>query len=184
MATATAPKTRLDVLGEVLHRRYCPADQAQLIEDFAGDGRAGVSPMRRNILAAPGIQHKLYRFHSEHGQEVFPFFEPKSGLKKMCDYILFAEEGKHLYCLLIEMKESSGGASPQLAAAGAFVRFVLDTVVRVGMPFALQNVHTRYISIHERGSRKRGEREEEPEYDEQQWTKLTAQALRLAQLLK
>lgn len=67
--------------------------------------------------------------------DMFLFFEDISGLKKICDYIVFykfeeklqhPEKQEHLFCFLINLKsEESGTSGQQITAAKIFSEFVL-----------------------------------------------------------
>ncbi|MEO6832003.1 MAG: hypothetical protein ABI378_06645 [Chitinophagaceae bacterium] len=176
--------SKLDIIREVLHSRYEAPDQNRIIEEHIGRGGKPVLPTVRNIHSPHGINHLLYRFTPDAGQEILPFFADKSGLKKLCDYVLFAEEGKNFFCLLLEMKEGSGGAKQQLKAAEAFVHYVVNAAQRIGKAITPGDVNIRLISVNERGKAKPSQTEEEPEYDSDYWTKLKTSAVRLPQLLK
>lgn len=66
--------------------------------------------------------------------DMFLFFEDISGLKKMCDYIVFYKFDQkikdqtpqtHLFCFLINLKSEKTGTSPkQLKAAEIFAEFI------------------------------------------------------------
>lgn len=48
---------------------------------------------------------------------LFPFFKKVEGVCKICDYILFAEKGRRVFCILIELKRGNSQSLPQLNAA-------------------------------------------------------------------
>ena len=176
--------SKLDIISEVLHRRYRPGDQKRIVEDHAGKGGKKIPDMMREIVAPPRMPYLLYRFTTEPERELFPFFADTSGLKQLCDYVLFALDGKQCYCLLIEMKAGSGGAKKQLLAAKEFVHFVITSAYRIGKSIQIDEIEIRFISVNEKKKPKPGIMEQEPEYDADGWVKLTTQALRLPQLLK
>ena len=55
-----------------------------------------------------------------------------SGLKKICDYILFAEEGDYLFIFLIELKKGTESAKKQLNASQEFVNYIINSAQRIG----------------------------------------------------
>jgi hypothetical protein len=78
-------------------------------------------------IIGKNIVYKLYRFEDKY----FPFFKEKPDLKKMCDFILFAEENKHLHIFLIELKLGPDSAKKQLLAAEEFALFLLKSSKRI-----------------------------------------------------
>lgn len=74
------------------------------------------------------VDYLLYRFDCD----AFPFFNNISGLKQMCDYILFTEWNNKLRIFAIELKQSNEGALPQLEAANEFVNYIIKSANRIG----------------------------------------------------
>jgi hypothetical protein len=74
-----------------------------------------------------------YTFDVE-GQDIFPFFQNKEGLKKVCDYILFYIHEDKTYIFLCELKSKQQNvekaAMKQLKAAKIFVEFLVATARR------------------------------------------------------
>jgi len=75
--------------------------------------------MKRKIVVHNGITHLLYKYDPD-TIKIFPYFSNKTGLHKICDYILFASEGQHLHLLLIELKLGTASATNQLIASECF----------------------------------------------------------------
>lgn len=109
--------------------------------------------MERNIVLHNGITHLLYKYDPDKTQ-FFPYFSSKAGLHKICDYILFATEGPHLYILLIELKFGTESATNQLIASECFVEFVINSAKRVGIELT-NNIHIKKIRVSEERSKRR-----------------------------
>lgn len=109
--------------------------------------------MKRNIVVHNGITHLLYRY-DPNKIKLFPYFSNKSGLHKICDYILFASEGQHLHLLLIELKLGTESATNQLIASECFAEFILNSAKRVGIELT-NNIHIKKIRVSEERSKRR-----------------------------
>jgi len=109
--------------------------------------------MKRNIVVHNGITHLLYRYDPDK-IKLFPYFSSKSGLHKICDYILFASEGQHLHLLLIELKLGTESATNQLIASECFAEFILNSAKRVGITLT-NNIHIKKIRVSEERSKRR-----------------------------
>lgn len=103
-------------------------DNQNYIIEKDNDKRGESFEMEFRIIKSNGIEYKLYRFEKKD----FPFFKDVAGLKKMCDFILFAEEKNHLHIFLIELKLSPDSAKKQLDAASEFAHFLLKSSKRIG----------------------------------------------------
>jgi hypothetical protein len=121
--------SNLAIIEEILHSRYKPMEQNFLIEENK-DGKKQAFEMKYKIVKRPGIYHHLFRYE----EDALPFFDTGiSGLKKMCDFILFAEDEREiLYVFLIELKLGTDSAMKQLNAAKEFVQFIINSALRVG----------------------------------------------------
>jgi hypothetical protein len=117
----------LDIIIEILSPKNLCANQNQIIENDK-DLKGKNFEMKFEIVRTSNIEYKIYRFE----QTDFPFFGDVPGLKKMCDFILFAEERNHLHIFLIELKLSSMSAKKQLDAAEEFSKFILNSSLRIG----------------------------------------------------
>lgn len=119
--------SKLAIIREILHDNFRHSDQNVLTEiDTNKRGRR--FEVNYKIIKQPQIDFELYRF----SEAALPFFKNISGLKKMCDYILFAEEGNYLYIFVIELKLGNLSAKKQLNAASEFVQFIINSSNRIG----------------------------------------------------
>lgn len=109
--------------------------------------------MSRKIITHNGIDYLLYRY-DPNKTNLFPYFSEYSGLRKICDYILFACEGQQLHLLLIELKLGTQSATNQLIASECFVNFILESAKRVGINLT-QHIYVQKIRISEERSKKR-----------------------------
>jgi hypothetical protein len=122
--------------------------------------------MERKIVTHHGISTLLYRFDPDK-IKLFPYFSNKSGLHKICDYILFANEGSHLHLLLIELKRGTESATNQLIASECFVDFILNSAKRVGIELT-PTIYIKKIRVSEERSKRRNRKTkpEELSYDQ------------------
>jgi len=133
----------------ILANKFKDAAQCKLIEDKRNDV-ANPFYMERTIVAEHDVEYILYRFNPDE-EEIFPFFNDATDLKKICDYILFAERGRSLYVLLIEMKLGMGSVHKQLDASELFIKYILDSAERIGSK--IEDYHIRKVRICERKSK-------------------------------
>ena len=119
--------SKLDIIGTILHNRFQVQNQKNLVEEDL-DHRQKKFDISYPIISKNTIRHVLYRYDDT----TFPFFSKISGLNEMCDYVLFAEEGKNLYVFVIEMKKGGGSVHKQLDAAKEFVNFIIASAKRIG----------------------------------------------------
>lgn len=123
----------------ILSSRLLSKDQGRLVESKLKKVHTA------DVVSTAVDAWRVYRYDQEEDHEhFFPFFnnakEDKVGhaaaptdLLKFCDYIVLVEKSSKLYILLIEMKSGgSGDADKQLRASEMFMRFVLDTALRIG----------------------------------------------------
>lgn len=119
--------SNIEIIGQVIDDKFLSEYQNYIIEkDIDQKGKS--FEMKFEIVSNNEIEYKLYRFESKD----FPFFKEVSGLKKMCDFILFAEERRFLHIFLIELKLSPDSAKKQLDAANEFAHFLLKSSKRIG----------------------------------------------------
>lgn len=174
--------SKIEIIKQVLTNGCRATDQLNVIE-VNTDHRGNRVSMERRIVAGNNIRHVLYRFDPD-SMALFPYFSDIAGLKKICDYILFAEEGQNCWCFLIELKIGKDSTHKQLIASEHFMRFVINSARRIGKEISCDDITFRRIGISEFNKPKPGLREKELEYDINGYVKLPTQALRLAQLLK
>lgn len=129
-------------------------DKSGVLEESNLDVNGVPFKMSRQIVIKSGIRYSIYKFDVK--KDLLPFFNSNKGIKKMCDYILFLEEGNHLFILLIELKLGSKKGTTQLEAAHCFVNYLFATINRLNDSFEFneENFHFRKIVIQESSSKK------------------------------
>jgi hypothetical protein len=130
--------TKLDIISEIINENYLAELHDKLIEE-------GVTDMK---ITAKETTYKLYKFDKKGDYALFPFFNNKTkDLTKMCDYVLFAERGKHFTILIIELKASNGKQQKQLLAGKQFVLFLLESAKRIEREIKIEQKDIRLIFI-------------------------------------
>ncbi len=85
-------------------------------------------------ISGRGCQDYLvYRFDPDGDTDLFPFYQKKGPkyLRSICDYFLFVDFNNRVYCLAIELKSSSSGASQQLQASAILLEYFIKTARRI-----------------------------------------------------
>jgi hypothetical protein len=131
---------QLDLIKQLLHDDYLEKgnDAKKLREKGL---------MERNIISH-GIDYLLYRYDPDK-VNLFPFFATTSGLRKICDYFLFATEGSHLHILLIELKFGTESATNQLIASECLADFILKSAERIGIHLT-EHIHIKKVRVSEK----------------------------------
>lgn len=142
--------SQLDLIRTLLNSAYIDNNKILIEKEIASNGKP--FEMRRNIIAHRDITFLLFRFDTK--LKLFPYFNELTGLNKVCDYMLFAEEGDHLFLLLIELKKGTESALKQLAASESFAHFIIDAARRVGI-LLTENIHIKKIRISEERAKRR-----------------------------
>jgi hypothetical protein len=142
---------QLELIKTVFHSDYL--DESKQLYEKDTDSKGISFEMTRKIQHHHGIDYVLYRF-DPNKKEFFPYFSNESGLKKICDYILFAEEGKYLYVILLELKKGTESAQTQLLASEGFMNFVLASAKRIGITFS-EHIQTIKVRVSEERAKKR-----------------------------
>lgn len=146
--------SKLNIIDSILHESF-RNNSGILIEQNIDKNKQSFE-MKRQVVAGRNIKYLIYSYDSK--RNMFPFFkmEGVSNLKKMCDYVLFVEEGIHFYAFLIELKMGKESAKPQLDAAECFVNYIISTINRLELEFDIndENFHIRKIRISESISKK------------------------------
>lgn len=133
--------TKLEIIREILHDNFKHSNQAALTEnDINSKGKK--FEVTYKIVKQPQIDYELFRYDNT----ALPFFKDIKDLKKMCDYILFAQEGGFLYIFVIELKLGNESAKKQLSAAKEFVQFIINSASRIGKEID-QNYKIRKVRI-------------------------------------
>jgi hypothetical protein len=155
---------QIDKIKKILSDKFLASDQTALCEENT-DAQGKPFRMNRTIISSSEIEYVLYKFDAAK-TDIFPYFKDKSieGLKKICDYVLFAEFGRSVYILLIELKLGTESAQEQLNATTLFVEYILKNAERV--KHQIQDYHIRKIRISEIKSKgKRVTKTKDLEYD-------------------
>ena len=138
-------------------------NQLELIKDFLHDDyrEKGENArflrekniMKREIVCHKGIEYLLYRYDPD-TVKLFPYFAEKYGLRKICDYFLFATEGQYLYILLIELKLGIESAREQLIASELLAEFMKNSAKRIGIELT-EHIFIKKIRVSEERAKKR-----------------------------
>lgn len=124
----------------LLHPRYLVPEELKntLIEHNTTQDGEVFDSIVKLCQCDKDIEYVTYRFEdkscNEKLPELFPFFEHKKGLRKNCDYIVFACDKFNFYFLLFELKlyNSSNKPREQLDSSKIFVDFVLKRIEDAG----------------------------------------------------
>ncbi len=135
----------LNIVSEILNEDFLVSGD-KLIEE--NKDHLGVSfRMEVPIISEKSIAYKLYKF-DQAGKTIFPYFKSGHGLRKVCDYILFAEAEAIMYVFPIELKKGTRhSAGKQLKASKAFVNYILDSAKRIGHGLDIDKIYIRTIRI-------------------------------------
>lgn len=136
--------SKIQIIEEVLNLRFKPENQLILIEEDI-DKMGKKFQVKYPIVKKNNIEISLFRFDPNH-ENLFPYFSDTSGLKKICDYILFAEQEQFLYVFLIELKKGRESAGKQLNATEDFVNYIIKSAKRIGKKLD-ENIAIRLIRI-------------------------------------
>lgn len=119
--------SKLAIIREILNESFKHSNQNCLSEKDT-DSKGKKFEVNYKIVKQQQIDFELFRYD----EAALPFFKNITDLKKMCDYILFAEEGEYLYIFVIELKLGNLSAKKQLNAAKEFVQFIINSANRIG----------------------------------------------------
>lgn len=135
--------SKLTIIDEILHPGFKPENQNCLFETNLDDKKQKFT-VSYDIVNNNKTKYLLYRFE----QDAFPFFNDISGLKKTCDFILFAENDERFYVFVIELKKSNLSAEKQLRASEEFVKYILNSAKRIGYELiSVEDVEIRRIRV-------------------------------------
>lgn len=147
MAKQNNTISQLDLIDKLLSDKYKDISGYLTEIDRANDVNMNIK------IADHRINHLLYKIDSKGKEDLFPYFNDITGLKKFCDYILFAEVDNYLYLLLIELKKGTSSAVKQLKASNCFAEFILSSAKRIGIEIT-ENTSIYKIRISEDKIRK------------------------------
>jgi len=171
--------SKIKVIEEILHAKFRPKDQNQIIEENTDN--KGMKFRVSYPIISGNLDYVLYRLNPD-DVDVFPFFSQVSGLKKICDYILFVEESTYLYIFLIELKLSPISAKKQLLASKEFANFIINSSRRIGKVLN-EPITIRMIRICDSKIKKRKTNEEKViEYDNDMYCDYQYRNVRLKHL--
>lgn len=155
--------SKIQIINTILHQDFC--DKSQILKEQDKDKKGKVFEMKRKIISPHYIEYTLYKYDQK--KDIFPFFTDRDAerndgtgvkhLKKMCDYILFVEEGSHLFVFLIELKKGRQSGKRQLDAGECFANYLLKTINRLNFDINLTDscLHFKQIQITESRSKKK-----------------------------
>jgi hypothetical protein len=147
--------SKLEIIDSILHESY--KDSSGVLVERNTDNKGNAFVMQRKIIANKDVNCSVYRYDNQ--TDLFPFFKNHgvSKLKKMCDYVLFIEEGEHLFTYLVELKKGTESAKIQLDAGECFVDYIISTTNRLELKLGINenNFHLRKIRVSESKSKKK-----------------------------
>lgn len=168
-------KSNWEILNSVIHEDFIHNNQKSMTE-IQKSFKMEIPIYAKNI-----DQYRLYKFDSCQ-KDLFPFFARKSGLKKICDYILLAEKGVNLYIFLIELKNGKGSSQKQLEASKSFIEYIIDSAKRIGENINTNFIFIRSIRICNKSLTKNGTSESGFEYDDNNHVNYNWSQFRIAAL--
>ncbi|KAA6322986.1 hypothetical protein EZS27_027532 [termite gut metagenome] len=139
--------TKLEIISEILNDDFKIDDKHkdQLIEKNF-DAKSKPFCMKMQIVPE-NIEYFLYKFDTKK-ETIFPYFKKGHGLRKICDYILFAEAENIIYIFSIELKKGTHNSSgKQLEASKIFVKYIIDSAIRVGYSELDKDINIRTVRI-------------------------------------
>lgn len=146
--------TKLEIIESILHEDFKETNNFLVEKDKDKSGK--LFEMKRKIISKQDLNYTLYKYDSQ--KDILPFFKSTgvTNLKKICDYIIFIEDGIHLFAYLIELKKGTQSAKKQLDASECFVDYLISTINRLELNFNVtpENFHIRKIRISESKSKK------------------------------
>ena len=113
----------IDGVKATIQDAYFSPDQDKLVEENTDENRQ-VFKMERPVIGKRSITHVIYRFDPDN-EILFPYLKPVYPLRRVCDYIIFADDGIEKFVFLIEMKKGQGTPGEQASISQSFVDFIL-----------------------------------------------------------
>lgn len=143
--------SQLENLKKILENKYI--DSSNILVEKNKTSKGVEFKMERKIISHNDIKYLIFRYDPDK-VDIFPYFNQISGLKKICDYFMFVEEGQNFYAILIELKLGIDSAKKQLEASDEFIKFLIKSSERVGLP-NLTNFNIIKVRLSEERSKKR-----------------------------
>ena len=116
----------IDSIKDAIQDAYLSPEQDKLVEENTDDEH-NLFRMERSVIVNKSIAHIIYRFNPDK-EILFPYLKPINPLRRVCDYIIFADDGKEKFVFLIEMKKGQGAPGEQAAISESFVNFILQRI--------------------------------------------------------
>ena len=123
-------KNLINTLKEIIDERF--HYNLNYLEETSNNSKFKISIFNKEFFTDEEINYIVLKFDNT-DIEKFPFFNEKSDLKIICDFIIFFEFNNQIYTLLIEMKPNANynsKAKKQLKAGAIFAHFILNTLNR------------------------------------------------------
>nr|WP_325289726.1 hypothetical protein [uncultured Bacteroides sp.] len=134
---------------DILVDKYMASDQTS-VQERNKDARGKEFVMKRDVVGHSSIEYVIYRFDPDK-VDLFPYFKEIKGLRKICDYLIFAEDSSRLFAFIVELKKHQGSPRPQLELSECFVRFILEKANKVGRGIE-KELHIRKIGLKDSGN--------------------------------
>lgn len=113
----------IDGVKATIQDAYLSPEQDKLVEVNTDDNQQ-IFRMERSVIISNSIAHAIYRFDPDR-EILFPYLKPVYPLRRVCDYIIFADDGLDKFVFLLEMKRGRGTPGEQAAISESFVEFIL-----------------------------------------------------------
>jgi hypothetical protein len=141
----------LDSLEKLLDKSFIDKSNTLLEKGKTFNGQS--FSMRRELISKPDISFLLTRFDPNQ-VTLFPYFLQTSGLRKICDYLLFVVENNQFYIILIELKYGTESATKQLESTEIFAKFLIDSGKKIKLDFP-ENYNIIKVRVSEERARNR-----------------------------
>lgn len=135
----------IDCVLSTIQDAYLSPDQNKLVEENTDENQQ-VFRMERPVNVKKSITHVIYRFDPDK-EILFPYLKPSNPLRRVCDYIIFADDGIEKFVFLIEMKRGQGCPGEQAFITKSFVEFILKRMDFKNKTSMASSVKYRMIGI-------------------------------------
>lgn len=150
--------SKIESIQETINSDFFAPERNMLIENRPG----GVMSIP---IQADGVPYVSYKFDvdlSGYRGGLFPFFSQKDGVRRISDYILFAERNNRIYGIMIELKKGKTDSIEQLEASKCLADYIIKTTFRVTK--GTFDSRLRCITISEFHRIKKGTKEKPVQY--------------------
>lgn len=138
----------IEQIKNILADKYISTDQTS-VQEQNRDCKKKEFVMRRDVIGHSSIEYIIYRFDPDK-IDLFPYFKDVKGLRKICDYLIFAEDSSRLFVFIVELKRHQGSPRVQLDLSECFVRFILEKANKVGIGIR-KEINIRKIGLKDSG---------------------------------